>query len=209
VEAVAAVRRRDYDVVLMDVQMPELDGLAATREIRARLGNRRPRIIAVTANALHGDREACLAAGMDDYLTKPLEKTDLARALRGCPRPAPDPVPDPDPAPTVLDPAAIANLRELVGDDPKALNGLVEDFLTETPPLLDALRAALAGGDPREAHRATHTLRSLGATFGATAMADLCQRAESPGEAPADMAPVVTAIAAEHDRVTLALRQLL
>ena len=223
VEAVAAVRRRDYDVVLMDVQMPELDGLAATREIRARLGTRRPRIIAVTANALHGDREACLAAGMDDYLTKPLEKTDLARALRSCPRPAPDPVPDPDPAPTVLDPtvldpavldptvldpAAIANLRELVGDDPKALSGLVEDFLTETPPLLDALRAAVAGGDTGQVHRATHTLKSIGATFGAMAMADLCRRAESHAGAPAEMAPVVAAIAAEHDRVTLALAKL-
>jgi len=216
VEAVAAVRRRDYDVVLMDVQMPELDGLAATREIRARLGSRRPRIIAVTANALHGDREVCLAAGMDDYLTKPLEKTDLARALSSCPHPAPAPAPAPapDPAPTVLDPTvldpiAIANLRELVGDDPTALSGLVEDFLAETPPLLDAMRAAVAGGDAGQAHRATHTLKSIGATFGARAMADLCQRAESHAGAPADMAPVVAAIAAEHDRVTLALAKLL
>jgi len=206
VEAVAAVRRRDYDVVLMDVQMPELDGLTATREIRARLGDRQPRIIAVTANALHGDREACLAAGMDDYLTKPLEKSDLARALSR--RPRPDPAPDPDPAPTVLDPTAIANLRELVGDDPKALSGLVEDYLTETPPLLDALRAAVARGDAGQAHRATHTLKSIGATFGAMAMADLCRRAESHAGAPAEMAPVVAAIAAEHDRVTLALAKL-
>jgi CheY-like chemotaxis protein len=207
VEAVAAVRRREYDVVLMDVQMPELDGLTATREIRARLGDRQPRIIAVTANALHGDREACLAVGMDDYLTKPLERSDLARALRDCPRPAPDPAPaTPDPA--TLDPAAIANLRELVGDDPKALSGLVEDYLTETPPLLDALRAAVAGGDTARAHLATHTLKGIGATFGASAMAELCRRAESHAGAPTDLAPVVAAIEAEHDRVRLALTRL-
>ncbi|MDT7775437.1 MAG: two-component system, sensor histidine kinase [Pseudonocardiales bacterium] len=203
VEAVAAVRRRDYDVVLMDVQMPELDGLAAAREIRARLDNRRPRIIAVTANALRGDREACLAAGMDDYLAKPLTRTELARALGDCTPRAPDP------GPAVLDPTALANLRELIGDDPKALAGLVEDFLAETPPLLDALRAAVAAGDAGAVHRATHTLKSLGATFGATALAELCQRAESHSGAPAELAPLVAAIAAEHDRVAPALEKLL
>ncbi len=195
VEVVEAVRRRDYDVVLMDVQMPELDGLAATRKIRESLeGRRAPRIIAVTANALEGDREACLAAGMDDYLAKPLKTAELALALRRS-------------APTVLDPAAIANLRELLGDDPAALGGVVQDFMTETPALLDALRAATDGRDPAEVHRAAHTLKSLGATFGATEMADLCRQAESLGGG-ADLAPVVAAIAAEHSRVTLALTTL-
>ena len=80
-EAVTAVRRRPYDVVLMDVRMPELDGPAATRLIHAELGDRSPWIIAVTADALPGTRDACLAAGMDDYLTKPLVAADLARAL--------------------------------------------------------------------------------------------------------------------------------
>jgi CheY-like chemotaxis protein len=204
VAAVAAVRRRDYDVVLMDLQMPELDGLAATRQIRARLG-RGPRIIALTANALPGDREACLAAGMDDYLSKPLDTAELARALRRCPGPAPKP----DQAPTVLDPTAIADLRELIGDDPEALSGLVEEFLAETPALLDALRTAVAGGDAGRAHRAVHTLKSLGATFGAHAMAELCQQAESHGGPPSDLAPAVAAIASEQHRVALALARLL
>ena len=79
----------------------------------------------------------------------------------------------------VLDPAALDDLRELVGGDPSTLSGLVADFLAETPPLVHELRDAAAGGDPERAHRAAHTLKGLGATFGAMAMARLCQRAET------------------------------
>jgi HPt (histidine-containing phosphotransfer) domain-containing protein len=137
---------------------------------------------------------------MDGYLAKPLTSEDLAKVLNEC-----IPVPDP----TVLDPSAISNLRELVGDDPEALSELVEDFLNETPPLVHALRAAVADGDPRQVHRAAHTLKGLGDTFGATAMAELCRRAESHDGQASDMAPVVASISAEHDRVTLALSALL
>jgi CheY-like chemotaxis protein len=81
VEAVAAVRSRPYDVVLMDLQMPEMDGLEATRRIRAVTPAHRPRIIAMTANAMATDREHCLAAGMDDYVSKPVRLDDLRAAL--------------------------------------------------------------------------------------------------------------------------------
>jgi CheY-like chemotaxis protein len=81
-EAVDAVRRVPYDVVFMDLQMPELDGFGAMRQIRSEQPeDRRPRIIALTANALEEDREACLAAGMDDYLSKPLQRDKLEAAL--------------------------------------------------------------------------------------------------------------------------------
>jgi len=81
-EAVEAVERGRYDVILMDVQMPEVDGLEASRQICARWPpDQRPRLIALTANALEGDREACLAAGMDDYLRKPIRRPELAEAL--------------------------------------------------------------------------------------------------------------------------------
>jgi CheY-like chemotaxis protein len=82
-EAVDAVGQRTYDVVLMDVQMPEMDGLEATRRIVARWPDAaaRPRIVAMTANAMQGDREACLAAGMDDYVTKPIRVDLLVDAL--------------------------------------------------------------------------------------------------------------------------------
>jgi CheY-like chemotaxis protein len=84
-QAVDAVERGEFDVVLMDVQMPELDGLGATREIRARFPERPVWIIAMTANAMAGDREACFAAGMNDYLSKPIRPTELASALERAP----------------------------------------------------------------------------------------------------------------------------
>ena len=141
---------------------------------------------------------------MDDYLTKPLVAADLARALARAAAGTAD-----DPARPVLDPDALDTLRELVGGDPAALSDLVADFLAETPPLVHELRAAAAGGDPGRAHHAAHALKGLGATFGATTMARLCQRAESHSAEPGpDMTPLVAEIAAEHERVALALRWL-
>jgi signal transduction histidine kinase/CheY-like chemotaxis protein len=98
-EAIQALERQPYDVVLMDVQMPEMDGLEATREIRGRWpaaaqqGRPRPRIIAMTANAMQGDREICLEAGMDDYVSKPIRVDELVQALARCQPLAPHPAP--------------------------------------------------------------------------------------------------------------------
>jgi CheY-like chemotaxis protein len=85
-QAVDALEAKPYDVVLMDIQMPELDGLEATRRIRSRWPERPVWIIAMTANAMAGDREACLAAGMNDYLSKPIRPSELAAALERAPR---------------------------------------------------------------------------------------------------------------------------
>jgi CheY-like chemotaxis protein len=85
-EVLAALRRQPYDVVLMDCEMPELDGFAASRAIRTEFpDDAQPYIIAMTANAMEGDRERCLAAGMDDYVTKPISKETVAAALRRSP----------------------------------------------------------------------------------------------------------------------------
>jgi CheY-like chemotaxis protein len=85
-EAIDAVARQTYDVVLMDVQMPELDGFEASRELNRRWPGERPRIVAMTANAMQGDRELCAAAGMDDYVAKPIRVEELVAALERCSR---------------------------------------------------------------------------------------------------------------------------
>jgi len=196
-EAVAAVRRRPYDVVLMDVHMPDVDGLAATRQIRAHFGGRGPWIIALTADARPGARAACLAAGMDDYLAKPLVAPDLVAALARAHPPGGRPV---------LDSGALEQLSELLGGDAAALSGLIDDFLTDASPLLDTLAAA--GSDPDAVRGAAHTLKGLGATFGAAELARLCQRVETHPGVGDEVGLLVRAIVAEHERVAAALHAL-
>jgi CheY-like chemotaxis protein len=105
-EALEAVERQRYDVVLMDVQMPEMDGIEATTRIRDRFGDERPRIIALTANALQGDRERYLGVGMDDYISKPIKADELASALTQVRSPGVT-------SPTIAKPTAIDALRML------------------------------------------------------------------------------------------------
>src|SRR5690242_14064044 len=147
-EALAALERRPYDVVLMDVQMPELDGLDATRRIVERWpAATRPRIIAMTANALVEDREACFAAGMDDYVAKPIRPDELAAALARART-----LGGADSGSIPFDATALDGLRELGGDDFVA--EIVATFLADTPPLIASLRAALHDRNATDARRA-------------------------------------------------------
>jgi PAS domain S-box-containing protein len=175
-EAIEALERRRYDVVLMDVQMPELDGLDASRRICERWPDTRPRIIAMTANALPEDREACFAAGMDDYLAKPIRLDLLAEALKRVRPVGQDAVPPAENAHGLLDRVALENLRELGGDD--FLLEVIDTFLADVPTLLATLHHALEKGDTAEVRRAAHTLKSNGATLGATKFAELCRALE-------------------------------
>ncbi len=176
-EALDALERERYDVVLMDVQMPELDGLEASRRICARWpAEDRPRIIAMTANAMPEDRAACFAAGMDDYLAKPIRPNELVKALRGV-RPHEDTRTSSEEAPDdVLDHSALATLRELGGD--AFLAEVIETFLNDAPVLLAALRTSSEHGDTEELRRTAHTLKSNGQTFGAGRFSELCRELE-------------------------------
>ncbi len=165
-EALESVSRHVYDVVLMDVQMPEMDGLAATRRIRQSLA-RQPRIIAMTANAMESDRQACLEAGMDDYLSKPIQVRDLRAALEQCHRIEAAP----PPPPPAIDPTLIATasqleedahagfhqLRDLLGLD-VALE-IAALFLTEASTTLVNLREAASTGRPERLREAAHSLK--------------------------------------------------
>jgi CheY-like chemotaxis protein len=175
-EALAALERRPYDVVLMDVQMPELDGLDASRRICQRWPpESRPHIVAMTANALPEDREACFAAGMNDYVAKPIRVDELAAALKRV-RPLPDGDAGSGGSEISLEAAALQNLRDLGGVE--FLAEVVDVFLADAPALIASLRSSLERQDSEELRRAAHTLKSNGSTLGAAAFAELCRTVE-------------------------------
>ncbi len=175
-EALAALERQPYNVVLMDVQMPELDGLDTSRRICERWPPKsRPHIIAMTANALPEDREACFAAGMDDYVAKPIRRNELAAALKRA-RPLGSRDASSGETEISLEAAALQNLRDLGGTE--FLAEVVDVFLAEAPTLITSLRSSLERQDTEELRRAAHTLKSNGSTLGAAAFAELCRTVE-------------------------------
>jgi PAS domain S-box-containing protein len=178
IEALEALDRQPYDVVLMDVQMPELDGLEASRRICERWpAEARPRIIAMTANAMPEDREACFAAGMDDYVAKPIRAAELVEALRRVkPLPRNDDVGANGGDLGFDAAAALENLRELVGDD--FVDEVIDAFFADAPTLLATLRRSLDEQDADELRRAAHTLKSNGSTLGAQGFSELCRELE-------------------------------
>jgi two-component system sensor histidine kinase/response regulator len=193
-EAIEAYGRGVFDVVFMDIQMPVMDGFAATAAIRRREAEQpdRPRvpIIALTAYVLQADRERGLAAGMDDYLTKPIKPEALTGALNRV-----SPVDRPVPAPVAASEAqraqavAAADVFDLataltyVGGDRDLLDELVAIFTKDAPAQMEAIRDAIAAGDPAEVMRAAHTLKGALKVLGASAAASLAQRLEAVGRA--------------------------
>ncbi len=169
-EVIEQVTNRAYDVILMDVQMPKMDGLAATRQIIAS-PKVRPRIIAMTANAMQGDREECLSAGMDDYLSKPIRLEQLATALSKC---------QVKPLSRAIDRQIIQSFKAMVGKDAEViLAEIIDCYLEDAPQHLKNIAEAIAQKNAAELRRASHTLKSSSATLGATNLAALCQEIEA------------------------------
>jgi signal transduction histidine kinase/DNA-binding response OmpR family regulator len=209
-EVLEALQRQFYDVVFMDVHMPEMDGLSATRQIcQQRSPAERPRIVAMTANAMRGDREKCLRAGMDDYISKPIRVEELVRALNQClPREYPT---EPASAPeSAIDSDVLQAFREAMGDAAsECLAQLIEVFLEETPNLVQAIETAAARGDATAMQRSAHALKSSSASLGAMTLSQYCQNLEAMGRSNmlATASEVASQLEAEYKRVELELRE--
>jgi CheY-like chemotaxis protein/HPt (histidine-containing phosphotransfer) domain-containing protein len=209
-EVLEALERIDYDVILMDCQMPEMDGYEATREIRKREQSPdRPcpwkspvYIIAMTAHAMQGDRERCLAAGMDDYLCKPVREPELRAALERSkmvtqgrmkplpvtdvaspPGAAPDPAParvklPAEPAPPPVD---VSRLKEVSDDDPDLLVEMVDLYLEESADFIQKLGTAIQNGAAKDIERLAHTYAGASVSCGMVAVVPALRDLERMG----------------------------
>jgi two-component system, sensor histidine kinase and response regulator len=209
--AIEAVERESFDVVLMDVQMPELSGIDATLAIRRReagTGRHIP-IIALTAHVMKSDVETCLVAGMDAFLSKPVRPPDLASALELVLAGAPvrDLKAQPDAAPPAIDRVAL-----LAGTDGDValLELLVSMFPVEIPALVASVRSAVLGGDAVGLVRAAHRLKGTLGNFAARRAVEATARLEAMGQSgEIALAPAVLAdLEREIGRVSEALAQL-
>lgn len=201
-EALTSLAQYGADLILMDVQMPEMDGLEATRAIRngssAAIDSRVP-IIALTAHAMKGDRERFLGAGMNDYLSKPLRAETLLNAIdKNAPR-----VPlSAEPQKAAMDEPMLLNVPqalERLGDDLELLQELWEDFARQAPADLDQLRAALSAKDPERLQHRAHSLKGVSAAIGAERLQQAAAKLEL--EAATGMPAALEALCCDLEQV--------
>lgn len=206
-EVLQALRRQSYDVIFMDIHMPEMDGMEATRHIHHNWpAEQCPRIIAMTANALQGDRERFLGVGMDDYISKPVRIEELIKALHQCyPTLSSRSIHiehDTEYEEATMEPGAqkhnpahhspgavageaitysvLEHYLILMGEDgPEEIEALVDAFLSTTPCLLIDMHNGLDSGDTEKLYRAVHNLKPNSASVGAMVLSDLCQQFET------------------------------
>ena len=208
-EVIDAVERQDYDVVLMDIQMPEMDGLQAARWIVQRRGAiGLPRIVAMTANAMPGDREAYIAAGMDGYVAKPINLEELASAMAGVSSFA-QASPGTQGRRAVLDRSRLDHLLSMQDTgEPNLVFEVIDLFVADAPGHVEALRQALEAGDTRLLARTAHRLLSATQNIGAHNMSSLCLEIERLGRLGemGVLASMVPNLARELEKVCDALK---
>jgi PAS domain S-box-containing protein len=173
IEVLEALKKQSYDLILMDVQMPEMDGLEASRLIVAQYPLH-PRIVAMTANALREDRELCLEAGMDDYLSKPLRIAELAKVLAETPRQKRQVLTE------SIDTVALEFMAESIcGGDRNLMQDMVNCFIEESDKLLEAMDLSLLNDDSQTLLRSAHSLKSSSASVGSLRVSQLSREIEA------------------------------
>jgi CheY-like chemotaxis protein/HPt (histidine-containing phosphotransfer) domain-containing protein len=201
-EALAAFEKQPFDLVLSDVQMPEMGGFEFTAEVRSRekdAGRSTP-IMAMTAHAMAGDREKCLEAGMDSYVSKPINERELRHAIERLLRS--------EPPASVSSPfqSGVGNFKpgaalDWLGGESDILNDLIETFLSEYGGVMEKIRQAIAECDPRKLERGSHLLKGMVVYFGEDSVVDAAQSLEMIGaekrlaEAPGSMALLESEVA--------------
>lgn len=199
-EALEAMSRTAYDLVFMDCHMPEMDGFRATQEIRRREQNgRRTPVVALTASVVGPDRQRCVDAGMDDYVTKPVSEAELRRVLSRW-------VLDVRPA---IDSARTTSLQKI--DDSSVLREVIGIYLSEAPTRIDGIRTAIASRDARMLAAQAHALRSSSGNVGATRVVEICTELEAVGRAGgvAGAADLLRRLESEYASATSTLQKLL
>ena len=231
-EVLAALKRQSYDLVLMDVHMPEMDGITTTERIRQEWSaDSQPWIIAVTANAMQGDREKCLDAGMDDYISKPIRVEELVRALKQCQpqsqtpnpnnpighaaltppakHPAPISAQPPSEQSDALDSKVLQTYLNTMGERGTILlNQLIDTYLRESPKVISAIEQAVNQADAEALDISAHSLKSSSAALGAIRFSQVCKDLEVMGREgqTAGSATLVEQLKAEYDRVETAMQ---
>ncbi len=216
-EALDALDRKKYDLIFMDVMMPEMDGLEATREIRKRQKeavseNYKSRIIiiAMTAQAMQGDREKCIASGMDDYLAKPIRPADVSGMIAKWIAPKAEAEAQSSPAaaaetssPVDAVPVEMDRLAELADGDKNTLRELVDLFNSQTTRQLSQLEAALSANNSEQVRHLAHSCKGASATMGMAPLAAILYELEKMGRSGVldGAAPLLASAAAEFKRV--------
>jgi CheY-like chemotaxis protein len=214
-EALLAMERHPYDLVLMDCQMPEMDGFEATAEIRRREGDTRHTIVvAMTAHALEGDRERCIASGMDDYMAKPMRGDDLARVIEHWLSPdaegsGAEPVTSPVPPMEVE--VDMNLLRDAACDDDARLHELLRLYFSQTETLLLKLNGAILAGSAEEVRQVAHRLAGSSASCGMIAVVPAFRDLERMGRdgSLADAPRLFAELEHRFERLRSQLRQYL
>jgi PAS domain S-box-containing protein len=198
-EALDMLSTRRYDLVLMDMQMPVMDGLEATRRFRIKESGRRTPIVAMTANAMEGDRETCLAAGMDDYLSKPIRAADLLAFLERY-------------APVREVTSDFDYAGALAGEDREILEIVAEPFIEGFPKDVATMRNALAIGDLAVLRRSAHSIKGNCGIFGATPMvktARIIEQHDPDRDTDLDIDALITTLEDDFAALAVSLKKLL